>query len=167
MTTGSWRKSTLVIRLSSPLIFRDQATHIRTLTTDFRGSSNSMWDLIRLLVRVSWLHNVKSFLSSAITAACRYMYYLCLSWVFDIDHSRLSSLILSSILEFASADYPPWLAFLPAIGLVVTDLVKNSALMHLYLQGNQAFYNVRTALTALIFDKVYRLAYKGRLALSI
>lgn len=73
-----------------------------------------------------------------VTVVARYLYYI----------------FLSSILEFCSGNYPSWLAVFPAVALVVTDLAKNLALMQLYLHGNLAFYNVRTALTALIFDKV-------------
>ncbi len=58
------------------------------------------------------------------------------------------------MLELCAGDYPSCMAVIPAVGLVVTDLVKNTALMQLFLHGNLAFYNVRTALTGLIFDKV-------------
>lgn len=91
-----------------------------------------------MLIRVSWVHQLKTFLNTIVTIINRYCYYV----------------FLSSILEFCSGDYPSFLAIFPAIGLVVTDLIKNTALMQLYLHGNLAFYNIRTALTHLIFDKV-------------
>lgn len=58
---------------------KDRASHIRTLTASFSGSNNSMWKLLWILARVSWIHNAKAFLNSGVTVICQFMYYLCLS----------------------------------------------------------------------------------------
>jgi hypothetical protein len=117
---------------------RDQAANIRKITSTYTGTNNSLWSLIWLMLRVSWVHNFKATLSMSVTVIARYLYYT----------------FLSAILEFCGGDYPPWLAIFPAVGLVLTDLGKNLALMQLYLHGSLTFYNIRTAMTTLIYDKV-------------
>jgi hypothetical protein len=53
-----------------------------------------------------------------------------------------------------------WLAVFPAVALVVTDLLKNTALMQIYIEGSMTFFNIRTALIGLVFDKVVLLILK-------
>ncbi|KAI6177791.1 Multidrug resistance-associated protein 1 isoform X1 [Aphelenchoides bicaudatus] len=120
----------------------DKAADIQKITSTYSGSNSSTWDLTWLLIKCSWTHQLKALLNTLVTIVARYLYYV----------------LLSSILEFATGNYPNWLAIFPAVALVVNDLAKNLAIMQLNLHGNLAFYKIRTAMASLIFNKMLRLS---------
>ncbi|KAI6237776.1 hypothetical protein M3Y95_00300500 [Aphelenchoides besseyi] len=119
-----------------------EANHLRKQIDQYGKSIPNLWSLFWLLFRCSWIKQLPAFLFSVITASTRLSY----------------ALMFAFILEIASGDYPWWLTLVPALGILITDVVKNLALMQLFFKGFIAYYSVRTALISLIFDKMMRLS---------
>ncbi|KAI6185629.1 Multidrug resistance-associated protein 1-like isoform X1 [Aphelenchoides besseyi] len=131
-------KRLIILRLN----FRAEANHLRKKIDEYGKSIPNLWSLFWLLFRCSWTKQLPAFLFSVITASTRLSY----------------ALMFAFILEIVSGDYPWWLTLVPAFGLLITDIIKNLALIQLFFKGFIAYYSVRSALISLIFDKMMRLS---------
>ncbi|KAI6198949.1 Multidrug resistance-associated protein [Aphelenchoides besseyi] len=119
-----------------------EANHLRKKIDEYGKSIPNLWSLFWLLFRCSWTKHMSSILLGIVAASSRLVH----------------TFFFAALLAIASGDYPYWLAFVPAVGLIVIDIVDNLCLSQLYLKGNLAYYSVRTTLISLIFDKMMRLS---------
>ncbi|KAI6211800.1 Multidrug resistance-associated protein 1 isoform X4 [Aphelenchoides besseyi] len=119
-----------------------KAEYLRKQIGPLCNSRLTLRSLVWFLIRCTWTKQIPSFLFSIISALARLTY----------------ALLLASIIEISSGDYPWWLAIAPAVGLLLTDIIKNLGDMQMFLKGNLAFYTIRSALISMIFEKMMRLS---------
>ncbi|KAI6199337.1 Multidrug resistance-associated protein 1 [Aphelenchoides besseyi] len=117
-----------------------QAASIREFIKNKKPKT--VFGLLLLLLRVSFTNVMNSIFSGIVMSSISFVNFYCIAVIIDVT----------------TGDFPFWLAagtaFLPSIFMCIRQIAVNIS----GVEGTLAFFSIRTALKAIIFDKMLRLS---------